>query len=198
MRLFTKRYYNPYFVDMGDKEFCLDGICVFDENGIIAKNNNGWFGSNNNVPEREFDCECVRKMKVDFKCKTAFIVKTNSNTWASEPRYTLYIPAEVVKLADPVTIKQDDYTLLTTQKSTVYEGVIFSQFHFLNRRLCMLQQEYKAICESIQHSYYPDETKILDCIEGLKNKVEEYLEEKNRLASMTVEEAIEEANRLGV
>ena len=195
MQLYTKSYYNPYFIEVNGKEFCLDSICVFDEIGIVAKNNNGWFGSNNNVCLREFDCECVKKLKVDFKCKTAFIIKDNGNNWSADPRYVLYLPAEVVKLADPVTIKQNDYTLLTTQKSTVYGDVQFSQFHFLNGKLCALQQEYKDICENIKNSYYPDEAKILECVDELKAKVAEYLTEKSRLASLSIEEALEEAER---
>ena len=104
MVLKTTSCYNPFYVEVNGRAHFLNSISVFDTEGkIIAKQNSGWFGSNNYIGTLELDCDCVLKRKVDYKVKSAFIVRSNSliKAWDNSAKYDLYIPASVMKLSAP-------------------------------------------------------------------------------------------------
>lgn len=104
MILKTTSCYNPFYVEVNGRAHFLNSISVFDTEGkIIAKQNSGWFGGNNYIGTLELDCDCVLKRKVDYKVKSAFIVRSNSLTkaWDDSAKYDLYIPASVMKLSAP-------------------------------------------------------------------------------------------------
>lgn len=104
MILKTTSCYNPFYVEVNGRAYFLNSISVFNTEGkIIAKQNSGWFGSNNYIGTLELDCDCVLKRKVDYKVKSAFIVRSNSliKAWDGSAKYDLYIPASVMKLSAP-------------------------------------------------------------------------------------------------
>lgn len=105
MILKTVTCYNPFYVEVNGRAYFLNSISVFDTEGkIIAKQSSGWFGSNNYIKTLELDCDCVLKRKVDYKIKSAFIVKSDSSqkAWDGKVEYDLYIPASVMKLSAPI------------------------------------------------------------------------------------------------
>lgn len=104
MILKTTSCYNPFYVEVNGRAHFLNSISVFNAEGkIIAKQNSGWFGSDNYIGTLELDCDCVLKRKVDYKVKSAFIVRSNSliMAWDDSVEYDLYIPASVMKLSAP-------------------------------------------------------------------------------------------------
>lgn len=69
------------------KQYELDNIIFFNENGIITQTGRGCFDDNT---EKNFEGTICRKMKVDFKMKDNFIVKSSEQGYFGT-RYDLYI-----------------------------------------------------------------------------------------------------------
>lgn len=194
MKLFqASPRYNPYYITIGNNTYRISSINVFDKSGIVARNSSGWFGSNNNVPSREFPCDCVRKLKEDFSCKTAFVLKDDGIIW--ETQYVLYIPESILKLEEPVMRKYLNQNLCITKRSSIYRDVYFEEFFFLDRNLYKIRKEYKEICKEIEANLLHPE-KLIDQANCLLKKVKEYVKEDKRLTALTVEEAIEEMEKI--
>lgn len=150
MKLYTVPCYNPYYVEINGKDYCIDSISVFNESGVIIKNPRGWFGSNNDMHELVIDCDCVRKMKVDFKCKTAFVAKSNDTTWANEARYDLYIPNSVMDISEPVYEKvYSDTMIRKSAKSPINSKIVFESFAPIVSDISNIKWEIRATAESI-------------------------------------------------
>lgn len=163
MFLYTSPCYNPFHIEINGKEYTLDSISVFENGKVIARCPRGWFGSNNNFRQGlELACDCVKKIKVDLNCKTAFIV-CGDCTW--EKQYALYIPNSVIQLQDPTYQKEWGVYVKETRRSAVYDGVFFDTL----KDCC--NQYYNAIREvneigkalSIFHSS-SDISKLDDCL----------------------------------
>ena len=191
MVLFRKeKWYNPFSVEINDKDYTIDSIRVFEGGKVIAKQNQGWFGSNNQFNNLSFDCDCVRKNKVDLKSTTAFIVKSCSDF---EPRYDLYIPNSAVKLTD---VKYDfNFAIQMVkrhQKSSVVEGVVFDEviayinaLHEVDRKINTVGDALKTVYLSTTMTYLENQMNDLGCLIAERNEI------INKIKSMSVEEIIE-------
>lgn len=138
MILKTVTCYNPFYVEVNGRAYFLNSISVFDTEGkIIAKQNSGWFGSNNYIKTLELDCDCVLKRKVDYKVKSAFIVKSDNpfKAFDNSIKYDLYIPASVMELSAPTYSFCFDNTMV--RRSIVSTA---------DKRICF--EEYESISEN--------------------------------------------------
>lgn len=70
------------------RHFGLCNILFYDENGVIAQTNSGYF---DNDEELEFNGEVIRKVKEDFSKKQNFVIKDKGNDSIWENYYKLYI-----------------------------------------------------------------------------------------------------------
>lgn len=191
MVLFRKeKWYNPFSVEINGKDYTIGSIHVFEGGKVIAKQNQGWFGSNNQFNNLSFDCDCVRKNKVDLKSTTAFIVKSCGDF---EPRYDLYIPNSAVKLTDA----KYDFNFATQmikrhQKSSVVEGVVFDEVIAYVNALHNIDTKINAIGDALKITY------ISTTMVYLENKMNDLgclIAERNetidKIKSMSVEEIME-------
>lgn len=69
------------------KQYTLDNIIFFNEKGIITQTGRGCFDDNT---EKTFEGTICRKMKIDFKMKDNFIVKSSEKSYF-ETKYDLYV-----------------------------------------------------------------------------------------------------------
>ena len=190
MKLQKESMFNPYYIVIKDKAYYLDNIYVFDETGVLARNSNGWFGSNNRNPDYEVDVECVRKTKIDFNCKTAFVVKDADDDWLYKSRYALYLPNSVVKLGEAKYRRQNFNSVIKSVKSTVYDIMEFDTWYHFDGKAVDIRENYCQICEDIINCFSSDEKKLPEMADNLRAAIDAYLAEKERLNNMTLEEAI--------
>ena len=83
----TSSMWRPLSLMCNEKEYELGNIVFFNENGIITEIGFGYFDDDK---ERNFEGSVVRKLKVDFKMKDNFIVKSPKD-YSYETRYDLYV-----------------------------------------------------------------------------------------------------------
>lgn len=170
MILKTTSYYNPFYVEVNGRAHFLNSISVFNAEGkIIAKQNRGWFGSNNYIGTLELDCDCVLKRKVDYKVKSAFIVKSDSSqkTWDGKVEYDLYIPASVMKLSAPTYSFDCDNTLVRRRVvSAVDDRICFEQYVSVAKN--DVSREYREGIALLNKKYSTLTSARVD-VEGFRN-----------------------------
>lgn len=160
MILYKTKYYNPFYVEVNNKPRFLNSINVFKDGKIVATNNRGWFGNNNNFETLEFDVDVVMKRTVDLKCKTAFIVKSDCTY---DTRYDIYIPESVIELKSPTYSKSMGNTAIREEIKTSRDGVYFERYAFLDKEINVISHEISEIAKKLEFSYLskPDEINSL-------------------------------------
>lgn len=103
--------YNPFFITEGNVFYNeLKNIIIFNNGGIIAQTNRGWFDSGNNYfKELQFDFDVKNKRKEDFTKKQSYIIKN-----------TLYIH---IDLLHNVSL-QKHVKKYSTKTETVYRDIM--------------------------------------------------------------------------
>ena len=170
MILKTTSCYNPFYVEVNGRAHFLNSISVFNAEGkIIAKQNRGWFGNNNYIGTLELDCDCVLKRKVDYKIKSAFIVKSDSSqkAWDGKVEYDLYIPASVMKLSAPTYSFDCDNTLVRRSVvSAVDDRICFEQYVSVAKN--DVSREYREGITLLNKKYSTLTSARVD-VEGFRN-----------------------------
>lgn len=87
----TNRFYNPYSVVLGMKSYEVNSILFYDKDGVKAKTDSGWFGSNNCIRQITFKTKkpSSRKNKLSFDTGSPFVIKADCDF---KINYDLYIP----------------------------------------------------------------------------------------------------------
>lgn len=191
MRLYTTPCLNPYIVDVSNKQHRINSISVFNESGVISRNPFGWFGSNNNYPDMEIPCDCVRKLKFNASCETAFIVKNNDTSamyGLYGPVYDLFIPDSVLKLGEAVYEKvYFDTMIQKTMRSTVVKGAVFEDFKTIESNLPVLRSEISSIGVAIKNMHR-DYSELSGYCAKLIELQAQYVAEEKRISSLSIEE----------
>jgi CRISPR/Cas system-associated protein endoribonuclease Cas2 len=110
------KLFNPFFVG----EYELKNIYFFDEKGVKIEVGRGWFGNNNRnrIDMLETDLNYVRKRKIDFSLKHAFIVSVKREYWIKKGKFAyLYMPYEAFEWE----IKKEHESTSYTRKKYIYD-----------------------------------------------------------------------------
>lgn len=177
MRLYTESFYNPFFVDIGDKFHEIEKIHFFDSVGVICSTRCGWFGSNNHFRNGlEIPVDVVSKRKPDFSLSTAFLLSTGEKSWATNKnRYELYIPAAVVGLKEPKAKRSENSRYFLVSWETNIEGVFVDQCEWIDENLKPIEERIKHIGEKMSTLYsdfymLPEMIKELQTLEKQRQK----------------------------
>ena len=151
MKLYTSRYYNPFFIDLGAKSYEISNILFYDEVGVVCSTGHGWFGSgNNNFNVFTIDADCLLKRKIDFSSKTPFIVADGKDLF-NKTKYALYIPKSVIGLKSPVAINRGRHFVV--RWASDMDGVSVEKWHFIDAELSEVEHRINEVGEKISHLY---------------------------------------------
>lgn len=151
MKLYTSRYYNPFFIDLCAKSYEISNILFYDEIGVVCSTGHGWFGSgNNNFNVFTIDADCVLKRKIDFNSKTPFIV-ADGKDFLNKTKYALYIPKSVIGLKSPVAINRGRHFVV--RWASDMDGVSVEKWHFIDAELSEVENRINEVGEKISHLY---------------------------------------------
>ena len=157
----SAKWYNPFYVEIKNKSYTLDKICIFDADGVRCSTSSGWFGNNNEYyPELRIDgCECVRKNTVDFTSETAFI--TAGEPLAGEKRYTLYIPATVAGCEPPTATNgyNNRFFYIRWKLANIGNGETVQQWHAIDAGLSALEMVAEDEAKKIGYQATPNTLK---------------------------------------
>lgn len=181
------KWFNPFSVDCnGMKE--ISDIVVFENGREILHTRCGWFGSgNNHFKEIELNCNCVRKNKVDLNCKTAFVVRADTDYSVA---YVLYIPQCAIQIKRTLGRRamSEQYYAVEKFSSEVINGLSCETWHPVGN-LYEISCSVKTIVGSanIAKGNLPDIAKML--VDAQKK----FDKEKSRLDAMSDEELFTES-----
>ena len=184
MKLYTSRYYNPFFIDLGAKSYEISDILFYDEIGVVCSTGHGWFGSgNNNFNVFTIDADCVLKRKIDFNSKTPFIVADGKDI-LNKTKYALYIPKSVIGLKSPVAINRGRHFVV--RWSSDMDGVVVEKWHFIDSELSEVEHRINEVGEKISHLYSNSFSELDELVKELNSLRKK--REKSMNGMLTVKE----------
>lgn len=189
MRLYqAEKWYNPYSINCnGEKK--LSDILFFNRNGVVVEVGRGWFGNNNMMPELIIDCDCVVKRKVDYNCKTAFLISLGKDY--DGIRYALYIPIDVMEFEKSIVASKGSYIFYVAERivSKKY-NVSFETRHYADRILHQIAYDSKDCVKTLDIP----KNNAQEVVNKILAYQKAYNEELAKLNAMTSEEMLDYAN----
>lgn len=169
-------WYRPLFVTLenGD-EVQLDGIVVYDENGIVVQNNYGYFDNDMEIEIKE---EVKRKRKENYNQKENYIVRSKKD-YSNDIVYKLYIYRDNVDLQFLGFEKSVD---LIIAKYDINGGEFRILYTTISGNKYIYGNRFKELKDSIKEYSYPMDEKELDMIcEELIEVNKKIIEEEKRI-----------------
>lgn len=192
MKLFRlEKWYNPFGIEVSGHIYALDAIVAFDENGEVAVNHSGWWGSNNQSNGFVIDCDCVCKRKIDYSLKSAFVISFGERDFAGYKRCKLYIPANVLDLKKSV-VRKGKYIYINNQ-SSIYKDVLFTKMISIDAKATPVMRQIKDLGNDIRLAF--DINEIEGKISEMQCLINRYKEEMKRVENLSTEELLEEFNK---
>ena len=181
-------WYRPYTVHVNGKDYLLENIKFYDENGVIVTTGSGWASTVQGIDMQELiiDAEkVVRRNKEKFDGEVFGIIVKCS--YSNESRINLYIPAKLVNLKYVGKKK-----MYGNRVYDVYQGDNNLQcakyVESLDNTLRDIQNCYAGLLEKVS-SYelqlHPEQIK--DRLLQMIGLVENYNEEKAKVDVIVVE-----------
>lgn len=184
----TYMYFNQLSINYKNKEYTLDEIYFYNENGIVNSVNKCWFGNNSFNVSIPVSNELTRKLKKDYSKNIPFIIKSNY-----ENRYDLYLPIS-------------DFNISCNYIKT--GNMIMSNYSFIanNNVKCTwsncekyfgsetfeIKTEYDKILNNLEDLRTLKENDFLDNIEKLKSIFNKYQKAIKEWNSFTIEDYLKE------
>lgn len=188
----TSTWYNPLSV-APDNDLtatrAINAFYVFDKTGVILKHERGWFSEHHGF---EINIPCVRKVKIDFNCKTAFLISHPKKYSFDDNKYDVYIPVSALGLQEPIYYKNNAKQIVKTIKTKI-EGVEFTYYKCLDTIIWNIWSKIENTTKELSHynlTYQID--KFDKALKDLKKLRKEYDKAEEYIKNYTVEMAIEE------
>lgn len=183
-------WYRPYVITASNHEYTLDKIHFYKDGKILVSTNSGWLENKNGVDITIFELpieEIKVKRKVTFDGKV-FAISKGKEKYGNELIAELYIPADM--LGVHFVKNRIEYE---TQVRAIYKGeqdiYINSYVKSIDGELRTIRSQYEEIykaCDGYNLGYHTED--ILEKLDNLKAIAEQYIKEKERLKSLTIED----------
>lgn len=182
----TINWYRPYTVVASGKEYLLDNIHFYDENGVVVSSGSGWLQNINGIDIKEIELpvdKVIRRNKEKFDGEVFGLTFRSYN----ETRLVLYIPIEMLN------IKYDCKRKMHGDR--IYECYIGDQNVYLtkyikslDKDLRIIEHNYSDLHESIKsYDMSRDPDKAIETLYKMIETVKSFKEERKRIDSIVVE-----------
>lgn len=191
-------WYRPYYVSVGNNDYYLDNIMIYDKNGIITKCS-GWFeriDENNIIQDIEYidlnvkKEEILLKRKEDFNVSKGFLISKGKDY--NGLKGILYLNKDVINLKFVRYEKKYD-SIYEIYNGFVDDNIVYfsNNVKFLKDKIYDLQSEFDNVVKNI--SSYNLTKEILDkYIKDLKLTGNKIIKEREYINSYSIEDYIKE------
>jgi hypothetical protein len=181
----TANWYRPYTVVASGKEYLLENIHFYDENGIVASSGGGWLQNINGMDIKEIELpvdKVIRRNKKKFDGEVFGITYRSYN----ETRLVLYIPIEMFHIEYDCKRKMYGDRIYECYKGD-YNIYLTKYVESLDANLRLIQNDYSALYESVglfDMERNPD--LAIEKLQKMIKTIESFKEERKNIDSIVV------------
>ena len=183
-------WYRPYYIMASGREYRLEKIHFYKDDKILVSTNSGWLGKESGADIESLEIP-IDEIKVKRKEKfdgEVFAISKGKESYGTDLIAELYIPAEMFDVH--FVENQIKYQ---NQVRAIYKGAndiyISTYVKSLNGELNKIRGQYDEIykaCDGYNLGYHTED--IIENLDKLKALAEQYIEEKKRVDSLTIDD----------
>lgn len=188
----TSIYYAPYYLTTNSKKYKVNRIHFYKDDKILVSSNNAWLETLTGEDLYGFylDVDKIRVKRKEKFDSTVFIISRGRKMYGTEIEADLYIPADMLNIH--FVENKIEYE---TQIRAIYRGdnnIYISQYiKSLDGDLCKIRTEYDALIESCNSARLAYEVEnVIKDLEKLQVLAKQYIEEKQRIEALTLDDII--------
>lgn len=193
-------WYRPYYIKVGNNNYYLENIFIYDKNGIITQSGSGWFekvDENNFRQDIDFidlknikDEEILLKRKEDFNISKGFLISKGKDY--DNLKGVLYLNKDIVNLK--FILYKKEYDSIYEIYNGYIDDVIIdfrNNVKYLKNKLYDLQSKFDDIVKNIS-SYDLTQDKLDTLLKDLKKSGNAILKEKEYINNYNIEDFLKE------
>lgn len=183
-------FYRPYFVVASGREYRVEKIHFYNDGKILVSTNSGWLENEN---ERDIESvelpidEIKARRKENFDGKV-FVISKGKESYTNELLAELYIPAEMFDVHFVENKIEYKNQVRAIYKGT--NGIYISKYiKSIDGKLSAIRKQYEEVyeaCDGYNLGYHTED--IIKNLDKLKALAEQYIEEKKRVESLTIDD----------
>lgn len=183
-------FYRPYYIEASGREYRVEKIHFYKDGKILVSTNSGWLEKQNGADIISFEIpidEIKVKRKEVFDGKV-FAISKGKELYGYDLTAELYIPAEMLDIQ--FVENKIEYK---TQVRAIYKGTqdiyISSYIKSIDGELNSIRKQYEEVyevCSGYNLGYHTED--IIEKLDTLKSLAEQYIEEKKRMESLTIDD----------
>ena len=186
----TTSWYRPYYVVASGRGYRVENIHFYKDNSILVSTNHGWLEKQNGVDIDSIEIpvdEIKVKKKENFDGKV-FVISKGKESYSNELLCELYIPADMLGIH--FVENKIEYK---TQVRAIYKGVndirISAYVKSIDEKLNEIRNQYEQLHKECDgYNLYSHMENILDKLDKMKELAKQYIEEKNRINNLTIDD----------
>lgn len=188
----VEKWYRPYYITASGRTYRLEKIHFYEDDKILVSTNSGWLEKENGADLESLEIP-VNEIKVKRKEKfdgEVFAISKGKENYGDELLAELYIPAKMFDVHLVKYVIKYDTQVRATYKGTndiyisTYVKSIDGKLQELNKQY---EEVYKA-CDGYNLGYHTED--IIKNLDKLKALAEQYIEEKKRVESLTIDDVL--------
>lgn len=188
--------YRPYYVTANNKEYKLEKINFYEDNKILVSVNDGWLQKvrfettddviTEDIASLELPIDEIKVRRKENFDGSVFIVSQGKELYGNDLTAALYIPTDMFEIRFVENIIKYKTQIRGIYKGTndiyidVYIKSIDGELHKIRAQY---DEVYKA-CDGYNLGFHTEN--ILENLEKLKDLATQYIEEKKRIESLTI------------
>ena len=188
----AEKWYRPYYITASNnKSYELENIHFYKDNEILVSTGCGYLEKQVGNITRDIESlelpidEIKVKRKESFK-GDVYIISKGKNSYSNELLAELYIPSEMLDVQFVENTIMYNYQVRAVYKGT--DGIFINTYvKSIDEKLHSIRNQYDELyeaCAGYNFSYHTEN--ILENIDKLKALAEQYITEKKRIKSLTI------------
>lgn len=183
-------WYRPYYMVASGRKYKVERIHFYKDNAILVSTNSGWLENQNgaDIESIELPIDEIKVKRKEIFDGKVFAISKGKERYGNDLLAELYIPADMFNIHFVENIIR-----YRTQVRAVYKGsndiYIDVYVKSINVELNSIESQYEEVykaCDGYNLGYHTED--ILEKLDTLKALAEQYIKEKKRVESLTIDD----------
>ena len=186
----AENWYRPYYITASGRGYKVEKIHFYKDDKILVSTNSGWLEkeSGADITSLELPIDEIKTRRKEKFDGNVFAISLGKESYTNDLLAELYIPAEMFNVHFVENVIEYNGMVYSVYKGT--NGIYIDKYiKSLNGKLNNIRGQYEEIykaSDGYNLGYHTED--IIKNLDKLKALAEQYIEEKKRVESLTIED----------
>lgn len=186
----AENWYRPYYITASGRGYKVEKIHFYKDDKILVSTNSGWLEkeSGADITSLELPIDEIKTRRKEKFDGNVFAISLGKESYTNDLLAELYIPAEMFDIhfvENKIKYKNQVRAIYKGANDIYIDKYVKSLDGELNNIRTQYEEIYKA-CDGYNLGYHTED--IIENLDKLKALAEQYIEEKKRVESLTIDD----------